>query len=103
MDAKSCVQGVARAARRAAVGIAAATTAQKNAVLERMAQNLRDSGDELKERNRLDFEAGREAGLSNAMLDLLELTDKLHARGPMALEELTTCKWTIIGSGQLRS
>jgi glutamate-5-semialdehyde dehydrogenase len=29
-------------------------------------------------------------------------TDKLHARGPMALEELTTYKWRIIGNGQLR-
>jgi glutamate-5-semialdehyde dehydrogenase len=29
-------------------------------------------------------------------------TQKLHARGPMALEELTTYKWVIIGSGQAR-
>ncbi len=29
-------------------------------------------------------------------------TQKLHARGPMALEELTTYKWVIIGSGQVR-
>ncbi|MHC4593298.1 MAG: aldehyde dehydrogenase family protein, partial [Planctomycetota bacterium] len=30
-------------------------------------------------------------------------TDKLHARGPMALEELTTYKWRIVGDGQLRT
>jgi glutamate-5-semialdehyde dehydrogenase len=29
-------------------------------------------------------------------------TDKLHARGPMGLEELTTYKFVIFGSGQLR-
>lgn len=29
-------------------------------------------------------------------------TQKLHARGPMALEELTTYKWVIIGDGQIR-
>ncbi|MBI1256375.1 MAG: glutamate-5-semialdehyde dehydrogenase [Chloroflexi bacterium] len=29
-------------------------------------------------------------------------TQKLHARGPMALEELTTYKWVIIGTGQVR-
>ena len=29
-------------------------------------------------------------------------TDKIHARGPMGLEELTTYKWVVIGSGQLR-
>jgi glutamate-5-semialdehyde dehydrogenase len=30
-------------------------------------------------------------------------TQKLHARGPMALEELTTYKWVVIGQGQVRS
>jgi len=30
-------------------------------------------------------------------------TQKLHARGPMALKELTTYKWVIIGEGQIRT
>ncbi|MDX2078716.1 MAG: glutamate-5-semialdehyde dehydrogenase [bacterium] len=30
-------------------------------------------------------------------------TQKLHARGPMALDELTTYKWVVIGDGQIRS
>jgi glutamate-5-semialdehyde dehydrogenase len=29
-------------------------------------------------------------------------TDKLHARGPMGVEELTSYKWVLIGSGQIR-
>jgi glutamate-5-semialdehyde dehydrogenase len=29
-------------------------------------------------------------------------TQKLHARGPMALEELTTYKWVVIGEGHVR-
>ena len=29
-------------------------------------------------------------------------TDKLHARGPMGLEELTTYTWVVVGNGQLR-
>lgn len=29
-------------------------------------------------------------------------TQKLHARGPMGLEELTTYKWVVIGEGQIR-
>ncbi len=39
------------------------------------------------------FGMGAEIGIS---------TDKLHARGPMALEELTTYKYAVTGSGQVR-
>jgi glutamate-5-semialdehyde dehydrogenase len=39
------------------------------------------------------FGLGAEIGIS---------TDKLHARGPMALEELTTYKYMVFGNGQLR-
>jgi glutamate-5-semialdehyde dehydrogenase len=30
-------------------------------------------------------------------------TDKLHARGPMGVEELTSYKWVLIGNGQIRT
>ena len=30
-------------------------------------------------------------------------TDKFHARGPMGLRELTSYKWTILGTGQIVS
>ena len=41
-----------------------------------------------------EFGMGAEIGIS---------TDKVHARGPMGLEELTTYKYVIQGSGQVRS
>lgn len=40
------------------------------------------------------FGLGAEIGIS---------TQKLHARGPMALEEITTYKWIVEGDGQIRN
>ncbi|MCK6580305.1 MAG: glutamate-5-semialdehyde dehydrogenase [Anaerolineae bacterium] len=45
------------------------------------------------------FNDGGQLGLG---AEIAVSTQKLHARGPMALEELTTYKWVVIGSGHVR-
>ncbi len=45
------------------------------------------------------FNDGGQLGLG---AEIAVSTQKLHARGPMALEELTTYKWVVVGSGQVR-
>ncbi len=45
------------------------------------------------------FNDGAQLGLG---AEIAVSTQKLHARGPMALEELTTYKWVVVGKGQVR-
>jgi glutamate-5-semialdehyde dehydrogenase len=46
------------------------------------------------------FNDGGQLGLG---AEIAVSTQKLHARGPMGLEELTTYKWVVIGTGQIRA
>jgi glutamate-5-semialdehyde dehydrogenase len=45
------------------------------------------------------FNDGGELGLG---AEVAVSTNKMHARGPMGLKELTSYKWVVSGSGQVR-
>jgi glutamate-5-semialdehyde dehydrogenase len=45
------------------------------------------------------FNDGGQLGLG---AEVAVSTQKLHARGPMGLRELTTYKWVVIGEGHVR-
>lgn len=70
------IEGICRKARDAAQELRSLSPAVKNAALVNAAHAIRAAADGLKAENARDLEAGREKGLSAAMLDRLELTDK---------------------------
>ncbi len=75
MDARTLVEGKARAARRAAAALALVPTRLKNEALLQMARGLEEKTRELLGANRADLERARGQGLSRAFLDRLTLTE----------------------------
>ncbi|MGA2470683.1 MAG: glutamate-5-semialdehyde dehydrogenase [Solirubrobacteraceae bacterium] len=70
------VSEVCAAAKRASRELATLDTQTKNAALEAIAVALEERIGEILEANALDLEAGRESGLSSALLDRLALDEK---------------------------
>ncbi len=77
MAIKQQITEMAVQARRAAREMAALSTDVKNRLLLAMADGLLAKADFIKQENQKDLEAGRTKGLSAAMLDRLELSDKV--------------------------
>ena len=74
--ATESVAEVCRAAKRAARSLATLDSSVKNAALECVAQALQASTQEILDANRADLAAGREAGLSPALIDRLTLDER---------------------------
>ncbi|GAA1520753.1 glutamate-5-semialdehyde dehydrogenase [Agromyces terreus] len=64
------------AAKEASHRLARATTAEKDAALERIAGDLRAGAAEIIAANRLDLDAGRDNGLTDGLLDRLTLDER---------------------------
>ena len=75
MNVETTMQDLGRRAREAAHALSALRAEDKNRVLAAMAQAILDGRGPLREANRRDVDAAREAGLSEAMVDRLVLTD----------------------------
>jgi glutamate-5-semialdehyde dehydrogenase len=67
------IQEICEAAKRAARELATVEMGVKDAALEAIAKALTERAEEIEAANRLDMEAGGEAGLSAALLDRLKL------------------------------
>jgi len=77
MTIEQQIAGMALQARRAAREMATISTEVKNRLLLTMADDLLKKAEFIKQENLKDLVAGREKGLSAAMLDRLELSDKV--------------------------
>lgn len=77
MDMEARIKELAREARVASRQVANLSTTVKNQVLAAMAAALLERKDYIQAENEKDLAAGREKGLSAAMLDRLALSDKV--------------------------
>jgi len=77
MSVQSTVESLAADAKKAARDVAILSTNSKNNVLLRMAEMLAEKKEYIQTENEKDLAAGREKGLSTAMLDRLALSDKV--------------------------
>lgn len=70
------IEEMGKKAKEASKKLLTLDTRTKNKALVMIAEELINKKEEIKEANRLDLEKGKKEGLSSALLDRLELTDK---------------------------
>jgi glutamate-5-semialdehyde dehydrogenase len=74
MDIQTYITSLAREAKSASISLRAIKADDKNRALERIAELLFEKRDTLVRANKIDYENGKAAGLSEAYLDRLQLT-----------------------------
>jgi glutamate-5-semialdehyde dehydrogenase len=87
-DVAATMQAMGRNARIASAVVARASTADKNAALLAIAENIEAHAAELLQVNGKDLEAARRQGLGDALLDRLELDDQRIAAMAGGLREI---------------
>ncbi|MBU4275731.1 MAG: glutamate-5-semialdehyde dehydrogenase [Proteobacteria bacterium] len=88
MSVEQLVKDICGEARQAARRLSVVPTGEKNRILLSLAQALEQNAAALQQANAKDLEAGREAGLTGAMLDRLTLSDKVIASMAQGLRDV---------------
>ncbi|MDR0534371.1 MAG: glutamate-5-semialdehyde dehydrogenase [Verrucomicrobiales bacterium] len=89
-DLKTQIEALGPAARQAARALAVSGTAEKNRLLLAIADALEKEQETIIAANRQDLEQGKQAGLSAAMLDRLELNPKRIAAMAKGVREVSS-------------
>lgn len=92
LSAADKIAVIGKAAKAASFQIANASTQQKNTVLLKLADLLGDNLEDLMKANALDLDAGAKAGLSDAFLDRLAITDKVVAQMVEGLRQIASLR-----------
>lgn len=89
MDLKKYVNGLAMEARSGARSLAKASSAQKNIILIKMAEALKERASEIISENKKDIAYAEKKGLSKALIDRLALNEKRINEMAQGLEEVS--------------
>ncbi|RUO72761.1 glutamate-5-semialdehyde dehydrogenase [Idiomarina seosinensis] len=81
-------QEISQRAAKAARAVATLSEKDKNSVLQKMADAIRSHKDNILEVNKKDMAAGKEKGLSESMMDRLQLNDERVEGMATAIEEI---------------
>ncbi len=92
MDIKNYVDTMAKTVKQASYSIARAKTKEKNYLLQKMAQLLRENKDYIIEENKKDLEYAKQNNLSKAMQDRLLLNEKRIEAMANSLDEIVSLK-----------
>ena len=87
-NAGALIEKLGHAARSAARALAEATPAAKNAALKAATKAIRADAKKILAANAKDMKAGKEVGMSKALLDRLELNDKRIEAMAKSIEEI---------------
>ncbi len=75
MDLQTYIESICREAKEASVELRSVSAMQKNSALDNIARLIDTHRDEIVRENKTDCDKGKEAGLSEAFLDRLRLTE----------------------------
>lgn len=91
-DIKKMIEKTAADAKAASLEILDASSASVNKALKLMAKLLKENSVNLQKENKKDLKAGKEKGLSSAMIDRLTLSDKVIDSMAQGLKEVAAIK-----------